>query len=70
MYPLSVPVDGQALNITCTSTDDAIAFGLTSCSRSLPQLQPLLDHFDAALEALEDALGIEPDDDEPSVRAG
>ena len=70
VYPLSVPVDGQALNITCTSTDDAIAFGLTSCSRSLPQLQPLLDHFDAALEALEDAFDIVPVTDEASVRAG
>ncbi|BDB61063.1 MULTISPECIES: WS/DGAT/MGAT family O-acyltransferase [Rhodococcus] len=70
VYPLSVPVDGQALNITCTSTDDAIAFGLTSCSRSLPQLQPLLDHFDAALDALEDAFDIVPVTDGASVRAG
>ncbi|MCR8694334.1 WS/DGAT/MGAT family O-acyltransferase [Rhodococcus aetherivorans] len=70
VYPLSVPVDGQALNITCTSTDDAIAFGLTSCSRSLPQLQPLLDHFDAALEALEDAFDLAPVDRQEAVRAG
>ncbi|WP_432678981.1 WS/DGAT/MGAT family O-acyltransferase [Rhodococcus pyridinivorans] len=70
VYPLSVPVDGQALNITCTSTDDAIAFGLTSCSRSLPQLQPLLDHFDTALGELEDAFDIVPVADETSVRAG
>lgn len=60
IHPLSVPVDGQALNITCTSTDDAIAFGLTSCSRILPHLQPLLDHLDAALVALEDAVGVSP----------
>ncbi|AHD20095.1 wax ester synthase/diacylglycerol acyltransferase [Rhodococcus pyridinivorans SB3094] len=70
VYPLSVPVDGQALNITCTSTDDAIAFGLTSCSRSLPQLQPLLDHFDTALGELEDAFDIVPVADETSLRAG
>ncbi|MCD5420005.1 wax ester/triacylglycerol synthase family O-acyltransferase [Rhodococcus pyridinivorans] len=70
VYPLSVPVDGQALNITCTSTDDAIAFGLTSCSRSLPQLQPLLDHLDTALGELEDAFDIVPVADETSVRAG
>ncbi|MBH0118514.1 wax ester/triacylglycerol synthase family O-acyltransferase [Rhodococcus sp. CX] len=60
VYPLSVPVDGQALNITCTSTDDSIAFGLTSCSRSLPHLQPLLDRLDDALVALERAHGLEP----------
>lgn len=70
VYPLSVPVDGQALNITCTSTDDAVAFGLTSCSRSLPRLQPLLDHLDAALAALENAFGVAPVGDRTSVRAG
>ncbi|WP_420752822.1 WS/DGAT/MGAT family O-acyltransferase [Rhodococcus sp. O3] len=55
LYPLSVPVDGQALNITCTSTDGEIAFGLTSCGRSIRQLDPLLDHLGAELEALEAA---------------
>jgi diacylglycerol O-acyltransferase len=55
VYPLSVPVDGQALNITCTSTDDDIAFGLTSCGRSVPRLEPLLDLLDAELDALERA---------------
>ncbi|TCN55780.1 WS/DGAT/MGAT family acyltransferase [Rhodococcus sp. SMB37] len=55
VYPLSVPVDGQALNITCTSTDDDIAFGLTSCSRAVPRLEPLLDRLDAELDALERA---------------
>lgn len=53
LYPLSVPVDGQALNITCTSTDGAIAFGLTSCGRSIRQLGPLLDNLGAELEELE-----------------
>jgi WS/DGAT/MGAT family acyltransferase len=53
LYPLSVPVDGQALNITCTSTDDEIAFGLTACGRTMPDLPCLLDHLDAELLALE-----------------
>lgn len=53
LYPLSVPVDGQALNITCTSTDDEIAFGLTACGRTVPDLHCLLDHLDAELLALE-----------------
>lgn len=58
VYPLSVPVDGQALNITCTSTDDEIAFGLTACGRTIPHLPRLLDHLDVELSALEDAFGI------------
>ena len=55
LYPLSVPVDGQALNITCTSTDGEIAFGLTACRRALPSLEPLLDHLGDELAALENA---------------
>ncbi|MFC7446510.1 WS/DGAT/MGAT family O-acyltransferase [Rhodococcus daqingensis] len=58
LYPLSIPVDGQALNITCTSTDDEIAFGLTGCRRSVPDLEPMLGHLDDALGALEQAVGL------------
>ncbi|MEE2059932.1 WS/DGAT/MGAT family O-acyltransferase [Rhodococcus artemisiae] len=60
VYPLSVPLDGQALNITCTSTDGRIAFGLTACRRTVPDLGTLLDHLDAELVALEHAVGISP----------
>lgn len=58
VYPLSIPVDGQALNITCTSYADALAFGLTGCRRSVPHLQRLLGHLDAELDSLEHAVGI------------
>ncbi|MFC9790833.1 wax ester/triacylglycerol synthase family O-acyltransferase [Rhodococcus sp. NPDC127528] len=58
LYPLSLPVDGQALNITCTSTGDEIAFGLTGCRRSVPPLAPLLGHLDDELGALERAVGL------------
>lgn len=58
LYPLSIPVHGQALNITCTSTDDEIAFGLTGCRRSVPALAPLLGHLDDELVGLEEAFGL------------
>lgn len=58
LYPLSIPLDGQALNITCTSTDEAIAFGLTGCRRVTPDLARLLAGLDAELDALEVAVGI------------
>lgn len=58
LYPLSIPVTGQALNITCTSTDDEIAFGLTACRRTLPPLTPLLENLDDELGALEHAAGL------------
>jgi diacylglycerol O-acyltransferase len=53
MYPVSIPIDGQALNITLTSYCDQVAFGFTACRRALPQMQRLLDYSEAALEALE-----------------
>jgi diacylglycerol O-acyltransferase len=58
MYPVSIPVDGQALNITCISYDTELAFGLTGCRRKVPHLQRLLDHLDTELSALELAAGI------------
>ena len=36
IYPLSIPINGMALNITCTSYDDKMCFGLTGCRRTVP----------------------------------
>ena len=58
LYPLSIPLEGQALNITCTSYSDEIAFGLTGCRRTVPHLQRLLGYLDDELVALEDAVGV------------
>lgn len=58
LYPLSVPIHGMALNITCTSYDGQIGFGLTGCRRTLPSLQRLLIHLDDELDALEQAVGL------------
>ncbi len=58
LYPLSIPLDGQALNITCTSYSDEIAFGLTGCRRTVPHLQRLLRFLDEELAALEQAAGL------------
>jgi diacylglycerol O-acyltransferase len=57
-YPLSIPIDGMALNITCNSYADQMAFGLTGCRRTVPHLQRLLTHLDTELDALEQAAGI------------
>jgi diacylglycerol O-acyltransferase len=57
-YPLSIPIDGMALNITCNSYADQMAFGLTGCRRTVPHLQRLLTHLDTELDALELAAGI------------
>ena len=58
MYPLSIPIHGMALNITCTSYDGKMGFGLTGCRRTVPHLQRLLGHLDDELAALEKAAGV------------
>ncbi len=58
LYPLSIPVAGQALNITCTSTDDTIAFGLTGCRHAVPGLGAMTGHLDDELRLLECAAGL------------
>ena len=58
MYPMSIPYHGQAMNITCTSYDSRMNFGLTGCRRTAPSLQRLLTHLDDELAALEQAAGI------------
>lgn len=55
VYPLSIPTDGQALNITVTSYNGNLQFGLTGCRRTVPHLQRLLTHLDDGLEALDKA---------------
>jgi diacylglycerol O-acyltransferase len=57
-YPLSIPINGMALNITCTSYDGNMAFGLTGCRRTVPHLQRLLTHLDDEVVALEKAAGM------------
>jgi diacylglycerol O-acyltransferase len=56
-YPLSIPINGMALNITCTSYDGRMCFGLTGCRRTVPHLQVLLQYLDDELVALERAVG-------------
>lgn len=55
IYPASVLLDGQALNITVTTAGDKLDFGITGCRRSVPHLQRLLLHLDTALAELEHA---------------
>jgi diacylglycerol O-acyltransferase len=54
-YPVSVPMQGMALNITCNSYAEDMCFGLTGCRRTVPHLQRLLGYLDEELAALEKA---------------
>jgi diacylglycerol O-acyltransferase len=57
-YPVSIPINGMALNITCTSYDGRMMFGLTGCRRTVPHLQRMLSHLDDEVAALEKAAGV------------
>jgi diacylglycerol O-acyltransferase len=48
----------MALNITCSSYDGLMCFGLTGCRRTVPHLQRLLTHLDDELKDLEKAAGV------------
>ena len=53
IYPISLPIDRAALNITMMSYNGQIDFGLTACRRSMPSMQRLLDYIEEALFDLE-----------------
>jgi WS/DGAT/MGAT family acyltransferase len=53
LYPLSVVADGQALNITCTSINNQISFGLTGCRRAVPRIDTLADALGRELDLLD-----------------
>ncbi|MGQ0622383.1 MAG: WS/DGAT/MGAT family O-acyltransferase [Panacagrimonas sp.] len=56
IYPVSIVMDGLALNITLVSRGDRVDFGLIACRRTLPSVQRLLDHLEEALVELEEAV--------------
>ncbi|AMO63826.1 diacylglycerol O-acyltransferase [Mycolicibacterium phlei] len=55
-YPFSIPLDGQALNITLANNADNLDFGLVGDRRNVPHLQRLLGHLETSLKDLERAV--------------
>jgi diacylglycerol O-acyltransferase len=56
-YPLSIPHNGQAMNITVTSYNGNLEFGIVGCRRTVPRLQRLLGDIEASLVELTEAVG-------------
>lgn len=52
-YPVSMPIEGQSLNITMLSYGDNLEFGLIGCRRNVAHLQWLLGHLEDSLAVLE-----------------
>jgi WS/DGAT/MGAT family acyltransferase len=55
-YPMSIPVHGQALNITCNSYAGSMCFGFTGCRDTLPSLQRIAVYCGESLDELEATL--------------
>ncbi|AEP29412.1 WS/DGAT/MGAT family O-acyltransferase [Brumicola nitratireducens] len=49
-YPLSVLVDGQALNITVVSYCDVIGFGLMACSDIIPDVSLIANYIESGID--------------------
>jgi diacylglycerol O-acyltransferase len=61
IYPASIVLHGQALNITLVSYVDQLDFGIIACRRSLPHVQRLIDYLEESLRELEALAGIASD---------
>ncbi|WP_407303577.1 WS/DGAT/MGAT family O-acyltransferase [Acinetobacter sp.] len=59
LYPASIILDGQALNITMTSYLDKLEVGLTGCRNALPKMQNLLTHLEDEIQQFEEIVGQE-----------
>ena len=59
-YPVSIPVDFLALNITVSGCGDSLGFGFTACRRAVPVLQRMVDYLDESFAELESALSAAP----------
>lgn len=55
-YPMSIALDGLALNITLVNNAGNLDFGLVGCRHSVPHLQRLLGHLEDSLADLEQAV--------------
>ncbi|MCF8606038.1 wax ester/triacylglycerol synthase family O-acyltransferase [Gordonia sp. HY442] len=52
-YPVSIPLEGLAINITIATISGKANFGITGARAELPSLQRILDHLETTLAELE-----------------
>ncbi len=57
-YPLSIALDGQAMNITVANNADNLDFGLVAARGNVPHMQRMLGHLETSLKDLERAVGV------------
>ncbi len=57
-YPISIPMQGMAMNFTVMTYVDSLDFGITACRKSVPKAQRLIDYLEQSLVELEDGAGL------------
>jgi diacylglycerol O-acyltransferase len=57
MYPVSIVLDGQAINITLTSYLDKLEVGIIACRKTLPHIQTLLTLLEDQIQTYEQLAG-------------
>ena len=57
-YPVSIVMDGVAMNITLVTYDKNVDFGIVACRRSMPHVQRIIDYMEDSLAAMEEAAGL------------
>ena len=60
LYPASIVMDGQALNITMTSYLDKLEVGLIACRNTVPKMQTLLAHLEDEIQRYEQVIQDQP----------
>ena len=60
LYPASIVMDGQALNITMTSYLDKLEVGLLACRNTVPKMQTLLAHLEDEIQRFEQVIQDRP----------
>ncbi|MFB2538059.1 MULTISPECIES: wax ester/triacylglycerol synthase family O-acyltransferase [unclassified Acinetobacter] len=53
LYPVSIVLDGQAVNITMTTYLQQLEVGIVACRRTVPHVQTILQYFADEIEAFE-----------------
>jgi len=56
LYPVSLVIDGAAINITIVSRHDLVDFGIIVCRKTVPEVQRLLEYLEDGLSELEATL--------------
>ena len=69
LYPASIVMDGQALNITLTSYLDKLEVGLIACRRSVPKMQSLLGLLEDEIQTFEKLIDNNPSDNDTVKQA-